>query len=84
MFVEKKINKRKEVLKLYHPNLFKAKLAEKNYSISQLAMKIGLSYYGLSLKVNGKREFKVSEINKISKILALDIQSRDSIFFSKS
>lgn len=47
-----------------------------------LAERLGLSPYGLSMKISGKNEFKNSEIIAICESLSLTPDERDSIFFS--
>ena len=47
-----------------------------------IAKKLGLSAYGLSLKLQNKREFKASEIQGLSNILGLTAADRENIFFN--
>lgn len=55
----------------------KGAMAEKDFTQSKLASMLGLSLKSFSAKINGKTEFKVNELAKISKILDVD----PSIFF---
>lgn len=55
---------------------------ESGFKKNKIAKDIGLTPYGLSQKLTGKTEFKVSEIIKISHILKLNKKERDSIFFN--
>ena len=59
----------------------KAKLLEKGYTIQKIANEIGISYQSFSYKLNNKREFVASEIDKLCKIL--DISDKDAYFFTK-
>lgn len=54
---------------------FKAKISQK-----ELAKEIGMNVRTLNLKENGKREFSISEVSKISKCLNLSFEDLDQIF----
>lgn len=62
---------------------FRVALLRAELSQTELADRIGMSRQGLSLKANGKREFKLSEIKKISEALGLTSEDVDVIFFGK-
>lgn len=47
-----------------------------------IADSLGLSRQGLQDKLNGKSEFKASEIDAFSVLLRLDSAQRDAIFFA--
>lgn len=47
-----------------------------------IAKKLGLSAYGLQLKIENDNEFKASEITKFCEILNLDMKTRDNVFFA--
>lgn len=53
-------------------------------SVTFIAKSLGLTRSGLYLKLNGKVEFKASEIVKMKSIFNLTTKMRDAIFFSKS
>ncbi len=53
-------------------------------SVTFIAKSLGLTRSGLYLKLNGKVEFKASEIVKMKSIFNLTTKMRDTIFFSKS
>lgn len=57
----------------------KALLIERGYTQANLADEIGISTYTMNKKINNKVEFKMSEIEKISRILR--ISNKDDIFF---
>ena len=58
------------------------KIEESKISRSTIAETIGITRQGLYNKLDGKKEFKVSEINQLSKILKLTSNEREAIFFS--
>lgn len=49
-----------------------------------IAETMGLTPYGLQKKIDGKTEFKGSEIAAISNILNLTRQEKEHIFFAKT
>lgn len=58
----------------------KNKIKEKGYKLKFVAEKLNLTPYGLSLKLDGKNDFKWSEVVKISNILNLDEKEKKEIF----
>lgn len=48
----------------------------------KLAEALGLSRTGFALKVSGENDFKMGEISALSKVLNLNAQERDEIFFA--
>ena len=62
--------------------LLKSKMLEKGFTIERLASIIGLSSTGLFNKIHNIREFRVSEMLNVSKLLSLTIEERDRIFFA--
>ena len=52
--------------------LLKKRINDSGYKKSYIAKTIGLSAYGLALKIENKREFKASEIEKICILLGID------------
>lgn len=49
-----------------------------------IAKKLGLTSYGLQLKIEGKNEFKQKEIQTLCNILNIDsLKKKDEIFFAK-
>ena len=64
-------------------NLLKQQIQTSGYKLSFLASQLGLSSYGFSLKVNGEREFKASEISKLCELLNItSLTEREKIFFA--
>lgn len=56
---------------------------KKGLKYSYIAKELGLTTYGLQLKIDGKTEFKASEILEFSKILGIqDLKYRETIFFA--
>ena len=47
-----------------------------------LAANLGITPYGLQLKINNHNEFKASEIAALCQILSLTNDERDCIFFA--
>ena len=47
-----------------------------------IATQMGITSYTLSLKINNKKEFKASEIDRLCAILEIDVASRMQIFFA--
>lgn len=63
-------------------NLLRAKIVEKGYTQKKLAAAIGISELSLSRKMCGKREFRLSEVDGICRILGID--NPTVIFLCKS
>lgn len=55
---------------------------DSNFTKSEIAEQLGLTRQGLYNKLNGEKEFKASEIRKLSKILNLADEEKNQIFFS--
>lgn len=62
--------------------MFQIALLKRNYTFDKLASKIELSRQSMSYKVNNKRKFTESEINKIDTVLNLSTEEKESIFFT--
>lgn len=63
-------------------NYLNSKIDEIDIPITTIANKMGISRQSLYLKLNGRREFKTSEMCKICEILRLTIKERNRIFFT--
>ena len=64
--------------------LLEKKIAESGLKKSYIAKALGLSPYGLSLKIRNTNEFKASEIAKICEILDIsNLEEKNSIFFGQ-
>lgn len=64
--------------------LLKETIQEKGYKLKYIAEKMGLSSYGLDLKLSKRNEFKVSEVNKMIEILSLSEYEIQKIFFGNT
>lgn len=59
-------------------------IQESGLKLQFLAKELGLSRYGFQKKLDGKSEFKASEIERLCQLLRLeDLQIRQNIFFAK-
>ena len=72
---------KKEVIYL-KLNILKDTIKEKGFRLDFIAKQLKLSTYGFSLKLNGKNEFKWSEIEKIVELLKLNEKEKKKIFFN--
>lgn len=72
---------KKEVIYL-KLNILKDIIKEKGFRLDFIAKQLKLSTYGFSLKLNGKNEFKWSEIEKIVELLKLNEKEKKKIFFN--
>lgn len=63
--------------------LLEEKITESGLKKSYIAKSIGLTPYGLTLKIRNINEFKASEIDKICILLGIDSpEERCNIFFA--
>lgn len=62
-------------------NLLRASIAEKGLNQAKLAAAIGISENSLSRKINGKRDFSLSEVVAITKVL--ELKKPQDIFLSE-
>lgn len=67
---------------MFNKRLFRAKVIEKGFTLTQIAAKIGISEATLSRKVTGISDFTRKEIYAIVRILALERDDVDRIFFA--
>ena len=58
----------------------KAEIIRNGFTQKELANKLGISFQSINMKINNKRQFKASEISKLSKIL--NIANVNDIFFA--
>lgn len=65
--------------------LLEKAIGESGLKKKWIADKMGLSEYGLSLKIQGVNEFKTSEVTQMCKLLGIDtLSKKEDIFFAKS
>lgn len=62
--------------------LLRKKINESGYKLRFIAQKVGISYQGLSNKINNQREFKANEIQILYDLLKLTEEERVKIFFA--
>ncbi len=62
-------------------NILRGEMVINGFSIATLAPKIGVSTTTLSAKLNGHREFTISEVVKICEILRISDNTRKSEIF---
>ncbi len=67
---------------MFNENKLRGKMAEKRYSVNDLAKALGINYSTFYRKSIGKSEFTRSEIQRIADILHLSIQDIQDIFFT--
>lgn len=64
--------------------LLEKRIAESGLKKGYIAKAIGLSAYGLTLKIRNSNEFKASEIVKLCDLLNItDPEEKSAIFFSR-
>ena len=63
--------------------LLQAAISKSGVTITWLAHELGISREGLYNKINGKTEFKASEVVTLTKLLRLKPAERDRIFFAQ-
>lgn len=64
--------------------LLRKKIDESGLKMHFIAEKCGLSYQGLSNKINNVRAFKTSEAGILKELLRLSSEEFDSIFFANT
>ena len=69
---------------LTNTELLRKRIDQSGYKMSFIAQKLKLSYQGLLNKINNKSEFKASEIQVLSDILALSDNDKAAIFFCRA
>jgi DNA-binding phage protein len=64
-------------------NLLRQAIVGAGYQYGKFASEIGLSRHGFLKKLNNESEFKISEMVNICRVLNLDMDTREKIFFKK-
>lgn len=64
-------------------NRVKEIMKNKNITVQELSEKIGINKKCLEKKLEGKEEFYLDEMIKIKKILNLNLEESDYLFFKK-
>lgn len=57
-------------------------IGERGFTKNEIAEQLGLTRQGLYNKLNGEKEFKASEIRKLSRLLNLSDSDKNQIFFN--
>lgn len=65
-------------------NKLKGRITEKGYTLSSFADALGISRPSLRKRINGKTDFKVSEIEDVCKLLSISQNEMCSYFFSSA
>lgn len=59
-------------------------IKERGLKLKYVAEALGLTSYGLSLKINNKNEFKTSEVTALCEILGItSLREKEKIFFAR-
>jgi len=61
--------------------LLASKISECGFTYSEIAHELGITRQGLWKKIHNHSEFKQSEIEKITRLLKLDMEVNSKIFF---
>ena len=61
--------------------LLASKIKENGFTYAIIAQELGISRQGLWKKINNHSEFKQTEIEKLSRLLNLDAEVGNQIFF---
>jgi len=61
----------------------RGKMAEQNVEVQFLGTELGISRQAMSDKLNGRINFSLNDVHKISEVLNLTSEDRDLIFFSE-
>lgn len=60
------------------------RIKDSGYKLSFIAECLGLSTYGLQLKIENKNEFKTSEVDALCRVLKIEsLEEKEGIFFAK-
>lgn len=63
--------------------LLREMIEKKGFKLKYVAEKLGLSPYGLQLKIDNKQEFKTSEVAVLCEILEINsLKKKEEIFFA--
>lgn len=59
-------------------------IKSRGFKLKYIAGRLGLSSYGLSLKIDNKQEFKTSEVSALCEILGIkSLELKEKIFFKQ-
>ena len=64
--------------------VLKELIISKGLKLKYVAQYLGLSSYGLSMKINNEREFKASEVAALCELLEIEsLEVKEAIFFKQ-
>lgn len=64
--------------------VLKELIISKGLKLKYVAQYLGLSSYGLSMKINNEREFKTSEVAALCELLEIEsLEMKEAIFFKQ-
>lgn len=64
--------------------VLKELIISKGLKLKYVAQYLGLSSYGLSMKINNEREFKTSEVAALCELLEIEsLEVKEAIFFKQ-
>lgn len=64
--------------------VLKELIISKGLKLKYVAQYLGLSSYGLSMKINNEREFKTSEVAALCELLEIEsLEVKEAIFLNK-
>lgn len=73
----------KEGAKMTDSKELRRLIEEKGFKLKYVAERLGLSSYGLSLKIDNKQEFKTSEVSALCELLEIkSLKKKEEIFFN--
>lgn len=64
-------------------SLLEQYIEKSGYKKAYIAQQLGITSYGLSLKINNKSEFKASEMTILCSLLKINAKDKEAIFFAK-
>ena len=64
-------------------SLLEQYIEKSGYKKSFVAQQLGITAYGLALKINNKHEFKAGEMTILCKLLKISAKDKEAIFFAK-
>ena len=64
-------------------SLLEQYIEKSGYKRAFIAQQLGITAYGLALKINNKSEFKAGEMTILTKLLKISKKDKEAIFFAK-
>lgn len=69
---------------MVNTEVLRQKVVDSGLKYKSIAQALGLSSYGLQLKIDGSNDFKAGEISQICEMLNItSLEEKESIFFTK-